>query len=380
LNYTATWMRKFTPEKFTRFSALPAWLGILGIVLLSCSSVVENGSDAGGEGNGNDSGWLIPSSQVYVGAGRDAIPSIDAPLFSTISEIDILNPGDLVIGVKIGDEIRAYPHKILDYHEIVNDRIDGIPVAVTFCPLTGSGGVWNRMLNGTETTFGVSGLIYKNNLIAFDRLTETLWSQMKVEGVRGPLGGEILQTYRHVEMTWEAWKEAFPGSKVLSGETGFDRNYSIPAYGDYDTNNEDILFPIENEDDRLERKTLGHGLFYDTDLHVFPIGEFPEQFAVLNRTIGNREVVIAGSSKYRLAVSFSREMEDGTVLNLFTSQQGLPIIMEDNEGNLWNLFGEAVSGPRAGEQLESIPSYNAFWFAWADFFGFGPKDPKIVIP
>ena len=349
-------------------------------LFLCCSSVVDKNSGDSGQSNTNDSSWSIPSSQVYVGAGRDAIPSIDVPKFSGVSEIDILDSDDLVIAVKIGDEIKAYPHKILDYHEIVNDRIGGVPVSVTFCPLTGSGVVWKRMLDNQETTFGVSGLIYKNNLIAYDRLSDSFWSQMKVQGVKGRFSGTTPETYPYIEINWETWRQAYPDSKILSGETGFDRNYSVPAYGNYDTDHEDILFPIENEDNRLDRKTLGHGLFYNTSLFVFPIREFPEEMTVLNRNIDGNDVVVAGSSKFDLVTSISRNVEEGTVLNFSKTSAAFPIIMEDQEGNLWNVFGEAVSGPRMGQKLESVPSYNAFWFAWADFFGFGPKDPKIVIP
>lgn len=349
----------------------------------ACDSVTTNEPEVSepSNNNDNDSGWLIPFEQVYVGAGRDGIPSIDDPKFSDVSEIDFMNPDDLVIGVKMDNEIKAYPHKILNYHEIVNDRIADVPVSVTFCPLTGSGLVWNRVIDGRETTFGVSGLIFKNNLIAYDRDTESFWSQMKAMGVHGEKRGDVPESYHLVEMTWKSWKETFPGSRVLSGKTGFDRNYDSYPYGrNYHNDNKNILFPIEREDERLERKTLGHGIFYNSTLHVFPIDKFPEEIKVLNRNINGNNIVIAGSSKHRLVVAFYRQADDNTLYEFTAISDDFPIIMEDNRGNRWNIFGEAVSGPDQGRMLRSAPSYNAYWFAWADFFGFGNKEPKIVIP
>lgn len=349
------------------------------VYIAGCTSVVDDNSTA--PPSSEDSEWLIPSDQVYVGSGRDEIASIDDPDFSSVSEIDFLEDQDLVLGIKIDNEVKAYPHKVINYHEIVNDRVAGTPVSVTFCPLTGSALAWNRTVDGDITTFGVSGLIHKNNLIAYDRKTESYWSQMMNLSVKGQMQNEVPQTYQLVEMTWTSWKTAFPESLVLTGNTGYDWNYLSNPYGDnYPNDNNNILFPIEREDDRLERKTLGHGLFYNSSLHVFPIEKFPSNIKVINRIIAGNNIVVAGSSKNQLVVSFSRKLDDGTILTFRESSEELPIIMEDGEGNKWNIFGEAVDGPRKGAKLNLVPSYNAYWFAWADFFGSGPKDPKIVTP
>jgi len=113
--------------------------------------------------------WLIPQSEVFDGGpGKDGIPSVDNPNFSAIAEIDFLDPQDLVVAIKAGDEIKVYPHPILDWHEIVNDEINGIPLALTYCPLTGTAIAWKRTINGKETTFGVSGLLYNSNNLPKD--------------------------------------------------------------------------------------------------------------------------------------------------------------------------------------------------------------------
>lgn len=360
---------------------IPFPLLLLPLLLLigACSGVADSNTDE--DKNDEKSEWLIPADQVYQGAARDGIPSIDDPHFSSVSDIDFMQDGDLVLAIKIGDEVKAYPHKVLNYHEIVNDRVAGTPVAVTFCPLTGSGLAWNREVNGEATTFGVSGFIFKNNLIAYDRLTETYWSQMKNLGVKGPKKGTSRKTYALVETTWETWKSAYPDSRVLTGNTGYDWNYASNPYGaNYPDDNNNILFPIEREDDRLERKTLAHGIFYNTSPLVIPIEGFPDRMTVINHNHNGNDIVIAGHAKRELAVTYSRKTKDGTLLKFSNTSEELPALMEDSEGNVWNLFGEAISGPRTGQRLQRIPSYNAYWFAWADFFGRLPKIPKIYYP
>ncbi len=354
---------------------------VLSLSIMACNSVNSSETANNDQQNPHEAEqWLIPPDQIYVGAGKDQIRSIDNPTFSSISEIDFLEENDLVLGMKVGNEIKAYPHNVMNYHEVANDMIGDRPVAVTFCPLTGSGVSWSRKVKNGVTTFGVSGLIYKNNLIAYDRETESRWSQMEVLSVNGPLMGNPPEKIYHgmVEMTWSAWKKAYPNSKVLNGTRLMDWAYDSNPYGeDYPTNNQSIVFPIENEDDRLERKALCHGIYFNTRPLVFPIEKFPAEMTVLNLTHANNEVVVVGNSRIDLAVSYSRTTLNGTTLEFSATDDPLPVIMKDNEGNKWNIFGEAVSGPREGSTLHKIPSYNAYWFAWADFFGGAPREPRI---
>ena len=351
----------------------------LFLFAVQCSSVsTDNNIESQNEEE--NSVWSIPEDNVFIGQGRDGIPSIDDPKFDITGDIDFIKDDDLITAIQIGDDIRGYPNVILNYHEIVNDRVNDVPVAVTYCPLTGSGLAWNRIVNGVETTFGVSGFIYKNNLIAYDRETESYWSQMLNRAVAGPMNGESQKNYRLIEMTWKAWKEAYPGGKVLSGITGFDLNYALFPYGDYRTNNNNILFPIEREDDRLERKTRTHGIFYTQNLVVFPISAFSDEGTVINSAYSGEDVVVAGMAKDELVVSYSRTLDNGTTLDFSQTDEPLPAIMQDDEGTVWSVFGEALSGPREGEMLKQIPSYNSYWFGWVDFYGTSPRTPVIQIP
>lgn len=350
------------------------YIGLLfPLMIMSCNTVTESNSNNEFEREGcNGGNWLIPCQQVVDGGpDQDGIPSIDDPEFTHVSEITFLEDWELVIGVKVGDQIKAYPHVILYYHEIVNDEIAGFPLAMTFCPLTGSGIGWDRTINGEVTEFGVSGLIHKNNLIPYDRNTGSRWSQMLNKSVNGDLKGLDISTVKVVEMTWGAWKGAFPNSEVLNTNTGFNRNYEKYLYGeDYPIDNSRILFPIYQEDERLERKTLVHGINIGFVSKVYPISLFDPQLQVINDVFEGEEILIVGSSEMKLAVSFFRTLADGTELEFQSVSEDLPIIAKDQEGNYWNIFGEAVSGPRKGEKLTHTSGYNAYWFAWADFFNF----------
>lgn len=346
------------------------FISVSVIIVLSCKPTVStNEKEPEEPEKSEDPSWLIPSDQVLDGGpGRDGIPSIDNPKFTNIDDVEYLNDGELVLGVYQDGVIKAYPNIILEYHEIVNDLVGEIPLALTYCPLTGTGIGWNRYVDGSVTEFGVSGLIYKNNLIPFDRESSSYWSQMLIQAVHGEQKEKKPDFIHVVEMKWGTWKKAFPNSKVLSRDTGFGETYSRHLYGsDYDTNNDAILFPIENEDNRLPRKQRIHGILAGSVEKAYSISKFPEQIGITHEAVGGQQIVVAGSSQLNLAVSFLR-IVDGTTLTFSPVNNNLPIIMKDQEGTSWNVFGEAVSGPRTGARLTSTRSYNAYWFAWVDFF------------
>ncbi len=204
-------------------------------------------------------GWLIPTTFVFDGAGRDGIPSINDPQFDEYSApgqdptTAFMTDEDRVVGLRINGEVKAYPHPILDYHEVVNDEVGGVPIALTYCPLTGTAKVWKRRETGGDR-FGVSGLLYNSNLVPFDRNTNSDWHQLEGLCIRGERIGERLEVIPHVEMTWRDWKEVFPEAQVLNTNTGTDRPYDDYPYGDYRTNNDFLLVPITYDDERLPRK------------------------------------------------------------------------------------------------------------------------------
>ncbi|MCK0135920.1 DUF3179 domain-containing protein [Arenibacter sp. S6351L] len=308
--------------------------------------------------------WSIPKTEVFDGGpGKDGIPALDHPKFTNVQNIDYLNDTDLVIGIKNGEEIKAYPHAILDWHEIVNDNISNVLVAVTYCPLTGTGIGWNRRVKGTVTTFGVSGLLYNTNLIPYDRATGSNWSQILNESVNGSLIGEKIDLISLFETDWKTWKSLFPNSQILSSDTGFSRTYGVSPYGDYNTNNSRFLFPVA-KDPRLPAKERVHAIIDDEDAKTYRFASFTAN-NIIRDSFKGKEYIIVGNVNF--IVSFQLNAEESS-LNFEYVYNGSESLIKDSEGNEWNIFGEAISGPKAGGFLESSSSFMGFWFSIPAFY------------
>ncbi len=312
--------------------------------------------------------WLIPEKEVYNGGpGKDGIPAIDHPRFISAPEADFLSDTDLVVGLKSGPIIRAYPHKILDWHEIVNDQLQQVRVAITYCPLTGSAIGWNRHVTRTPTTFGVSGLLYNSNLIPYDRTTNSNWSQMLLKCVNGPLAGTPIKTIPVVETEWQTWKKLYPESEVLSLDTGYRRDYARYPYGNYKTSDE-IFFPVANEDSRLPKKERVLGIIGDGVTKVYPISQFSGA-EVVHDSFQGKAYIVFGSRKWNVAVIYRNQLHSGPGNLVFSvDTTNVPVIMRDNLGNRYSIFGEVVQGPNRGDQLIPAQSFISYWFAWAAFY------------
>ncbi|HWP66868.1 MAG TPA: DUF3179 domain-containing (seleno)protein [Candidatus Limnocylindria bacterium] len=174
-----------------------------------------------------------PSAIVRGGPPRDGIPAIQKPVFVPAAQAAFLGDRDRVIGLEHAGEARAYPVRILNWHEVVNDRVGGLPVAVTWCPLTASAVVFDRRQDGGELVFGVSGLLYQSNVLVYDHQSESLWSQLAGRAIAGPRTGARLQSVPAVETTWREWRTAHPATQVLSTDTGYRRDYAVDPYADY---------------------------------------------------------------------------------------------------------------------------------------------------
>jgi hypothetical protein len=311
--------------------------------------------------------WLIPEGGVVDGGpGKDGIAAVSNPQFIPLEQVTFLDDQDLVIGIQIGNFIRAFPHPILDRHEIVNHTIEQTSFALTYCPLTGSALAWDTSLFTFNSTFGVSGLLYNSNLIAYDRETDSNWAQMLNLCVNGELAGEKAKVIHVIETTWGTWKELYPQSLMLSTDTGFSSNYAIYPYGDYKTS-DNLIFSVDNLDGRLHKKERVHGIIIGDFTKVFVINSFTNFIEVINETFNEVPIVVAGSAGKNFASAFERRLDDGTELIFEPVDNALPVVMKDNEGTNWDIFGNGVSGPREGTKLKPLSSYTAYWFAWAAF-------------
>lgn len=327
-----------------------------------CDESTNSSTDTSGE-------WLIPKDQIFDGGpGKDGIPALLNPQVSDINSINFLEDADLVIAIKFGDEVRVYPHSILDWHEIINDEINGNKFAITYCPLTGSGIAWNRVLEGQETTFGVSGLLYNTNLIPYDRATQSNWSQMKMQCVNGTLIGKTVVTFPILESSWQTIKQAYPNAKVVTTETGYSRSYDVYPYGDYKTNNDLIIFPVSPDDNRLPRKERVLGAFINGINRAYKFQDNGSELTLFTDHVDDKTIVVISCKEKNLNTVFQSTLDDGTEVSLSPVQNELPIICTDNEANKYDLFGEVISGPKKGSKLKSVSSMTAYWFGLAAFY------------
>jgi hypothetical protein len=191
------------------------------------------------------------------GPPRDGIPALFDPPSIAAAEAP-WSDDELVLGVAWNGEARAYPIAILEWHELVNDTVGGLPVLVSYCPLCGTGIVFDRRVGGAVRSFGVSGLLYRSDLLLYDRETESLWSQIGSEAVTGPALGTRLRLVRSRMTRWSAWRAEHPNTTAMSPKTGHQRRYGTSPYGDYAVSKR-LLFPV-SADDRYHPKTPTIGL------------------------------------------------------------------------------------------------------------------------
>jgi hypothetical protein len=275
--------------------------------------------------NGFDlDGSQVPARQILRGGPpRDGIPSLDNPSFISPRQASFLEATDRILGVVIDGTARAYPIRILNYHEIVNDRIGSTRFVVTYCPLCGSGVVFDATVAGRRLEFGVSGLLYNSDVLLYDRKTRSLWSQLKREAITGPMRGERLEMIPVTHTSWKDWQERYPDTRVLSTATGYSRNYRVNPYPGY-SNSGHLYFPVSEEDNRYPRKTMIMGIEIDRQFKAYP-------FTELEKSPRRFKDSFMGQP---LSIVFDEEHQTGRVLD------------------------------GAGREL---PTTTAFWFAWYAF-------------
>lgn len=342
------------------------WFFILisiGLITFSCG-----GSDdgiSGTPGVSTDPEWLIPSNEVMDGGpGKDGIPSIDNPQFTRVEDVTYLNENDLVVGIQTSGAARAYPHSIMDWHEIVNDDFAAISFSMTYCPLTGTAIAWDKNLGGVNSDFGVSGKLYNNNLMPYDRATDSYWSQLTMSCVNGSLLGTEINTLPIIETTWATWKKLYPNSSVLNLDTGFSRDYNRYPYGDYITNNDRILFPLSVVDSRLPSKDRVLGVIESFGNKVYPLDLFGTDRGILD-VIGGQDVIVVGSKEHNLVVAFSNDIG---MTDFQANFDDLPNLGQDSAGNVLDVTGTITAGPLAGQRIEPINGFMGYFFAFGAFY------------
>jgi len=334
---------------------------VIALVVAGAFVFVSLPSNQRGPGEAQLTSHSVPADQILSGGPPpDGIPSIDRPRFTNAANATFLtNDYDWVIGINYNGDQRAYPLMILVWHEIVNDVVGGTPLAITYCPLCYSTAVFIRVINGTTVQFGTSGKLYNNNLVMYDRLTRSLWSQVWGEAIAGDLKGSKLQRIPIDVLTWGDWKKLYPNTLVLSRQTGFNRPYGDDPYGAYYTTDQ-IWFPLSHLDGRLPPKTVVLGLTLGGESKAYPTANLKAPIAT--DSLGGRSILLwrIGSD-----VRFFDPVVAGTQLH-FKDANGTFVDSETH--STWNYEGVAVSGPLSGKSLTRYSVESDFWFAWAAFY------------
>lgn len=267
----------------------------------------------------------LPSWDIIPGGpGKDGIPALTDPEFTTAKSDKWLTDEDRVVGVTLNGVSKAYPVRVLNYHEIINDDFDGLRVAITYSPLCGSVMVYQTEERSQEWELAVSGLVYNNNALYFDRETESLWSQVLGRAVAGPAAGAQLQLLPATLTTWTEWQERHPKTLLLSEETGHKRNYDVDAYAHYGTTDR-LMFPLNHSDDRLDLKERVLGVEVDGVFKAYSYKLLPAAERFLTSDVVNGQ---------EIKIEFIPEAQAAYVT--------------DADGNL-------------------LPSASMYWFSWSAF-------------
>ncbi len=329
---------------------------ITGLSFIACNEPISSSVP-----DLNESDWLIDMDYVRKGcfAGKDCIPSLENSGKSPVNggNLEYLDDQDLVVGVWNGTDYIAYPHPILDWHEIVNES----GYAISYCPLTGS-----AIHFAADSEFGVSGLLYNSNLIMYDRDTESYWPQMFLGAASGEKIGDKLSLRPLLETTWKNWKSLFPQSKVVHSLTGYSRDYNHYPYGRYKTcNSKDcgdfIYFPIAHLDERISAKERVLTIISSSRQKAFIISDFDTP-TIINESIGHKNVSVILSGKDYIALAF----ENPNPLSIESwDPSGGTLVITDNKGNRWNILGQALNQT---PDLKAANAFISYWFAQAAFY------------
>jgi len=299
---------------------------------------------------------------AWGGVSVDGIPALVDPKFTPAAEGSWLHDNELVFGVSINGDNRAYPQRIMDWHEMANDTVGGVRVALAYCTLCGAAILFETLPQGRAFPFefGSSGLLYRSNKLMFDRQSDSLWNQFTGKPVVGKLVGSGLELkVRPVVVTrWKTWRELHPDTQVLSLDTGHRRDYSPgKPYGDY-FNQPAMMFPANVTDWRLQPKDYVFAVRLPEGRKAWPIKAFAGG-KVANDEVGGVGVVLIGDAVSETVRAYRRE--DRRFAAGATPTELV------SEGGKWTLTEDALLGP-AGEKLPRMPGHNAFWFAWQNYY------------
>ena len=312
------------------------------------------------------------------GPAKNGIPAIETPIFVSVQEAGAwLADREPVQVVNVAGDVRAYPQQILIWHQIVNDTVGSQPVLITFSPISSTTSAFKRTIDDQVLVFGTAGVTRKSNIVLFDQQTESWWQEFGGEAIVGNLTGKQLEALPMQIVSWRQFKTAFPDGKVLSRQTGFARPYGQTPYVLYDT--EGTPQGWDGTYDRrvipIQERVLG--IHIGQTAMAIPYPKLATK-PVIQISLGGVELV-AFHQKGMASPLDSRTISDGrdigstgvferTLQGKLLSFHWEDASFVDEETNsTWNIFGHALSGPLAGQQLAPAQHQGVLWFVWSPF-------------
>jgi hypothetical protein len=370
-------------------AALVGAVPLLALALLAGCGTGDTGPD-GADIPFSTSGWSTDFAEHSVpldefrsgGPPKDGIPAIDHPrLVSTAEADEFLATREPVAVLELGGVARAYPLQILVWHEIVNDEIDGQPVAVTYCPLCNSTVAFSREVDGRTLDFGTTGKLRNSDLVMYDRRTESWWQQLTADAVVGELTGTKLQVLPSQILPWSEFLRLHPDGEVLSRQTGFARPYGHNPYVGYDQpDSPPYLFQGETDDALPPKERVAAVTTTDGGAVVYPFDRLASEAPVNDRIDGRPIVVMfdpdVASPLDASSISSGRDVGAAAVFDRIVRGRALSFgpgavsgeVRDLETGSIWDLGGRATAGPLAGSELRQVPHDDQFWFALAAFY------------
>jgi len=287
---------------------------------------------------------IRPEEIVWGGVKKDGIPALKNPPHIRGAEATYLKESDKVFGVAVGGDYRAYPLRIMDWHEMANDEVGGLPVSLSYCTLCGSAILYSGKVGDKTFTFGSSGLLYRSNKLMYDHNTESLWSELQGEPVAGKLvdQGIRLEILPVVLSTWGEWKRRHPETTVLSLSTGYQRDYNVEPYKQYFESKE-LMFPVPVLNDRLAPKDFVFVLRAGTRSKAYPLDLLLKKGLVVDR-VGDKMVALVGDSNSKSVRAY----------NCRSNQVDLK----------WQALEDHLVSPDCSQKCSRLPGHLAYWFGW----------------
>ncbi len=308
---------------------------------------------------------LPDAPQATINRLFNAIRPVYVPVYEGPQGGDWLSDDDFILGYEGETQAFAYPVKFLNFHEIVNDEIDGIPVLITYCPLCASGVVFDRRIDGTTHVFGNTSALYQNDLVMIDHETGSYWFQTGGEAVIGPLSATRLEPLPSVMMPWADWLELHPDTLVLSRDQGFDTppsRYDRDPFGSYAQSVDAGRFPFPVDEERISGRLRLSEIVLTVKVgeteKAYPIGRVGDNAA--NDEIDGTPVVVLARLSGPSAAAYSPEL-NGSKLEFSSDGEGN--YTDSLTNSTWDFTGRAIAGELSGRQLEPLPTRRAMWFS-----------------